>query len=156
MLEQKVLALSDLDETNISLEQKVLASSMESYYRQEHGRKQRATVLPSTSSSRRRRGSPSPPEVYATPFSAAATVPPVIATSALPPVASSTLTTMHSGEGASSVDADFSSSASEEYPQVIQELVMNGFELQDVVRAYDFVGDRFDDMLSFLLTSEKK
>ena len=47
------------------------------------------------------------------------------------------------------------SALSEEYPQVVQELVMNGFELQDVIRAYEFVGDRFDDLLSFLLSSKK-
>lgn len=124
---------------------------MESYYRQEHGRKQRAAVLPTTSSSRRRRGSPSPTEVDTSLFSSVAAVPsPVTGTAAVLPVASSPVRT---NEGARSVETDFSNSIAEEYPQVIQELVMNGFELQDVVRAYEFVGDRFDDMLSFLLSS---
>lgn len=40
-----------------------------------------------------------------------------------------------------------------DYPDTVQELVMNGFELQKVIRAYDLVGDNFDDLLSFLLSS---
>lgn len=153
---QKVLALSDLDETNFALEQKVLSSSLESYYRQEHGRKQRATIPPSTSSSRRRRGSPSPPEVDAAPLSSFfAGVPTTPGTLAVLPAASS-LTAMSNISEASSIGADIGNSITEEYPQVVQELVMNGFELQDVVRAYEFVGDRFDDMLSFLLSSKEK
>ena len=39
-------------------------------------------------------------------------------------------------------------SISDEYPQVVQELVMNGFELSKVVRAYELIGDRFDDISS--------
>jgi hypothetical protein len=156
MLEQKVLALSDLDETNFALEQKVLSSSLESYYRQEHGRKQRATALPSTMSSRRRRGSPSPPEDDTAPLlSISAGVPSATGTFVVPPVASSPLAPISDIDGASGIDAGLSNAIAEEYPQVVQELVMNGFELQDVVRAYEFVGDRFDDMLSFLLSSNK-
>jgi hypothetical protein len=154
MFEQKVLALSDLDETNFALEQKVLSSSLESYYRHEHGRKQRATVLPSTSSSRRRRGSPSPPEGDIAPLLGSCDgVPPVAGTLAVLPDVSSSLSSMNNINGASAIDADLSNSVAEEYPQVVQELVMNGFELRDVVRAYEYVGDRFDDMLSFLLNS---
>jgi hypothetical protein len=41
----------------------------------------------------------------------------------------------------------------DEYPNSVQELVMNGFELSKVLRAYDLVGDNFDDLLSFLLSS---
>jgi hypothetical protein len=41
----------------------------------------------------------------------------------------------------------------EYYPQTIQELVMNGFELRRVVHAYDLVGDNFDDLLSFLMSN---
>lgn len=41
----------------------------------------------------------------------------------------------------------------DEYPASVQELVMNGFGLQKVLRAYDLVGDNFDDLLSFLLSS---
>ena len=41
-----------------------------------------------------------------------------------------------------------SSSSSDEYPASVQELVMNGFELRKVLRAYDLIGDNFDDLLS--------
>ncbi len=44
------------------------------------------------------------------------------------------------------------SSSSDEYPALVQELVMNGFELQKVLCAYDLIGDNFDDLLSFLLS----
>ena len=43
--------------------------------------------------------------------------------------------------------------AEEEYPQTIEELVMNGFELSKVIHAYDLIGDNFDDLLAFLLSS---
>ena len=40
----------------------------------------------------------------------------------------------------------------DEYPQCVQELVMNGFELPKVLRAYELVGDNFDSLLSFLMS----
>jgi hypothetical protein len=43
--------------------------------------------------------------------------------------------------------------SADEYPASVQELVMNGFELARVLHAYDLIGDNFDDLLSFLLTS---
>jgi len=39
------------------------------------------------------------------------------------------------------------------YPQSVQELVMNGFELKRVVRAYELVGDNFDNLLNFLMST---
>ncbi|KAL3776433.1 hypothetical protein ACHAW5_009242 [Stephanodiscus triporus] len=36
------------------------------------------------------------------------------------------------------------------------ELVMNGFDLSKVLRAYDLIGDNFDDLLSFLLSSTSR
>ena len=41
----------------------------------------------------------------------------------------------------------------DEYPQTVQELVMNGFDLKKVVRAYNLIGDNFDDLLSFLMSN---
>jgi hypothetical protein len=41
----------------------------------------------------------------------------------------------------------------DQYPQIVQELVMNGFELSKVVRAYELIGDNFDDLLSFLMSN---
>lgn len=43
--------------------------------------------------------------------------------------------------------------SSDEYPASVQELVMNGFQLSQVLHAYDLIGDNFDDLLSFLLSS---
>ena len=42
----------------------------------------------------------------------------------------------------------------EEYPQTVQELVMNGFELSKVLHAFDLIGNNFDDLLAFLMSSE--
>lgn len=33
---------------------------------------------------------------------------------------------------------------------------MNGFDLSKVLRAYDLIGDNFDDLLSFLLSSTSR
>jgi len=41
--------------------------------------------------------------------------------------------------------------ARDEYPGCVQELVMNGFELSRVLRAYDLVGDNFDDLLALMM-----
>ena len=41
----------------------------------------------------------------------------------------------------------------EQYPQSVQELVMNGFELKKVVHAYELVGDNFDNLLGFLMST---
>ena len=158
MYEQKMMALSDFDETNFALEQKALASSMETYFRQEHGRKQRATVTSVGSASRRRRCSPVPHDVDNTTPSNPTVVPPVVAVPAA--AHSPAMASLSSHETAR--DRIYSSPVTqhavldEEYPQVVQELVMNGFELQDVIRAYEFVGDRFDDLLSLLLSSSKR
>lgn len=43
--------------------------------------------------------------------------------------------------------------SSDEYPACVQELVMNGFQLSKVLHAYHLIGDSFDDLLSFLLSS---
>jgi len=55
----------------------------------------------------------------------------------------------------SDVAASFSSSHQQqtEYPDTVQELVFNGFELQKVIHAYELIGDNFDHLLSFLLSS---
>ena len=40
----------------------------------------------------------------------------------------------------------------DEYPECVQELVMNGFLLEDVLKARDLVGDNFENLLAFLLS----
>ncbi len=46
-----------------------------------------------------------------------------------------------------------SSTSTDEYPSTVQELVMNGFELSKVIRAYELIGDNFDDLLLFLMNA---
>ena len=65
-----------------------------------------------------------------------------------PPVAS-----RPSNEDSSSHAAAAGPMMAEYYPQTVQELVMNGFELRRVVHAYELVGDNFDDILSFLMSN---
>lgn len=155
MYKQKALALTDLDATNYELEQKVLANSMESYFRQEHDRKQKA----STSLGRRRRSSPPPvfpiaegpidrtssDLISSETASVVASMIPESAVASLSPVVSAAESWVSTAASYNTTD--------EEYPQTVQELVMNGFELEKVLRAYDLVGDHFDDLLSFLLSS---
>ena len=43
--------------------------------------------------------------------------------------------------------------AMDEYSPAIQEMVMNGFELARVVRAAELIGENFDDLLAFLMSS---
>lgn len=40
-----------------------------------------------------------------------------------------------------------------EYPPVVEELVMNGFELDQVLKAYEFIGPSFDQILAFLMSN---
>ena len=41
----------------------------------------------------------------------------------------------------------------DEYPLSVQELVMNGFSLSSVVKAFELVGNNFDDMLALLMAN---
>ena len=152
--QKKSMGLSDLDETNFELEQKALASSLESYLRNEHGRKQRA------SPAGRRRGQrlsptqtpPESPRVASLPAcsayaSVAFPASGFAAVASVPAAASAPLVASVAASAPSGIAAE------EEYPQTIEELVMNGFELSKVIHAYDLIGDNFDDLLAFLLSS---
>uniref|UniRef100_A0A7S4MQ37 ubiquitinyl hydrolase 1 n=1 Tax=Odontella aurita TaxID=265563 RepID=A0A7S4MQ37_9STRA len=157
---QKALAMSDMEATDYELERAVLESSMESYRCNEMGRKQGlprggASMSSSSSSSsssahhhhhhrgRRGHGSSSPPVTS----SAAATASVAMMSSAVaapaPPPA----------VAAASAVSDASVADRDEYPSTVQELVMNGFDLSKVLRAYDLVGDNFDALLSVLMSN---
>lgn len=41
----------------------------------------------------------------------------------------------------------------DEYPQAVQELVMNGFELEKAIQGYKMLGDNFDDIVLFLTSN---
>lgn len=145
------MAFSDLDDGEALL-QEALASSMESYRRNEHGRKQRASPVG------RRRGQRQSPPVPLEPPAEAASMASYSMYASVPPVASAAAAaapSVASAPSAASVAASAPSgiAAEEEYPQTVQELVMNGFELSKVIHAFDLIGDNFDDLLAFLLSS---
>jgi hypothetical protein len=141
--------LSDLDTTNFELEQKVLESSMESYRRQEAGRKQRAS--PTLGRRRRGRISPSAGNVQEGNLPALGTS--SVAAILPPPPAAAAAAASSVASVASAASADSSPLTADEYPQTVQELVMNGFELGKVVHAYELIGDNFDDLLTFLMSN---
>ena len=138
------MALSDLDATSLEMEQTALESSLQSYMQTELGRKKRAS--PENKSSRtRQRNSPPTLPVYAPSAAAAAAASPAPAAAAAMSYADpSTASAGYTAHEDSSPD---------EYPAVVQELVMNGFELSKVVRAYELIGDNFDNLLSFLCSN---
>lgn len=132
-----------------------MAKSWDSYSGQEHGRKQRASPIPSVNRRRSRAagsiGSPSSSQsslpVFSESASAVAAIPP-------PDVASMCVASPAAAAAVPSA-SDFAvdDSSVTDYPQSMQELVMNGFDLKRVIKAYELVGDNFDDMLSFLLST---
>lgn len=137
------MALSDLDATNFELEQAALEESLESYSRQEQGRKKRAA--PSTGR-RSRRASPTLP-TFAESTSSVAAIPPAAAS--VPAVASAAVASSAGSESPERVNVG----SADEYPATVQELVVNGFELRKVVHAYELIGDNFDDLLAFLIST---
>ena len=146
LYQKKALGLSDLDATNFEIEQAILQSSLESYRRQEQGRKQRA----SPTATRRRRGSP----VQADPSFVMASRDDDGRESRQSPVSPAAASLPAAAAYASSAPSHPSPAplgTVDEYPQTVQELVMNGFELSKVVHAYELIGDNFDDLLAFLL-----
>jgi hypothetical protein len=160
MYEKKAMALSDLDATNFELEQEALAKSWDSYGHQEHGRKQRAS--PAVAAGRRRpRGaaavastasSSSALPTFSESTSSVAAIPPAAASAS---VSASSPAIAPAAAASSPSDSDSCNQyeADADYPQAVQELVMNGFELKKVVQAYELIGDNFDDMLSFLIST---
>ena len=138
MYQQKALALSDADATALAMEQSAMESSLQSYIQTELSRKKRASPEDSPDRSRQQNSSPALPTFA--PLSVAA------AAAAAPPVAAA-------AASSAGYDAHEDVGPPDEYPPVVQELVMNGFELPKVVRAYELIGDNFDNLLSFLCSS---
>lgn len=153
MFKKAALTISDLEAANFDLEQAVLESSLEAFRQHESGRKQGATsarykdsenkssmglahhhhVLPVASSA--------PAPLYA------AAVAPVAATTAsFPEETTANAWTV-------SMATTPVNTGTDEYPPTVQELVMNGFDLSRVIHAYELIGDNFDDLLSFLIST---
>lgn len=170
--QKKALYLSEIEAADFDLEQAVLASSMESYRNAEQERKPSSRRLDSrrnryNSSPRgqQRSSSSSPIHRSNSPMAAASSASSTsqyaaVAAAAASAAASSTVASysrssppnVASAAAAASSGGGIASSSSDEYPASVQELVMNGFKLQKVLRAYDLIGDNFDDLLSFLLS----
>ena len=143
--DSKIMALSDLDEANFELEQKVLANSLESFRRQEHGRKQRASP---NGGGRRIQPTPALPTFCDTSVAAAAAA---AAPQVRPPSVASVPVASAAWPPEATASAPLGSA--DEYPETVEELVMNGFELRKVVHAYELIGDNFDDLLAFLIAN---
>mmetsp|Transcript_26024 Transcript_26024/g.54291 ORF Transcript_26024/g.54291 Transcript_26024/m.54291 type:complete len:576 (-) Transcript_26024:196-1923(-) len=159
---KKAMYLSEIEAADFDLEQAVLASSLESYQKIEQERKQpssrhgegrrsrfnsspRSQRFSSNSPVRRASAAPLAASPASNQYAAAAS-----SSAASLPSASTQV-----AAAASRTNYDTSSFAAptDEYPASVQELTMNGFELSKVLHAYDLVGDNFDDMLSFLLST---
>jgi len=165
MSSNNALSLSDMDATYFELEQAALERSLQSFSQKEEGKKQRALTSVSGSTAR---GSSEPKTiredhkaaavVTATATSAATASLPCPSQESIPLAAAAA-----SSPAASAASHGESSSPTQpqrllpvdEYPSSVQELVMNGFPLSAVVRAFDLVGDNFDHMLSLCLNSNR-
>mmetsp|Transcript_21107 Transcript_21107/g.26089 ORF Transcript_21107/g.26089 Transcript_21107/m.26089 type:complete len:661 (-) Transcript_21107:170-2152(-) len=170
---KEALALSDLEATDFELEQAILTSSLESYNNIEQTQKQPWSRETSRSNRRikesRHTRSNSPPGPGVFPRNIRSNSPPTSYTrssqqrsmsplcSSVANVAASSCSVASAAASSASANNDSQSlpanAPQDEYPPVVQELVMNGFELPRVVHAYDLIGDNFDDLLTFLMNS---
>lgn len=152
MYKKKAMYLSEIEAADFDLEQAVLASSLESYQKAEQERKPPSSRRGEgrrsrfNSSPRGQRSSSNSPVHRANVAAAASSSNQYAAAAAASSSASLPGAYAQAAAAAGGNDAD-------EYPASVQELVMNGFELSKVLRAYDLIGDNFDDLLSFLLSS---
>ena len=163
MYKKKAMAMSDLEATDFELEQAVLRSSLESYRTAELGRKQPG---------RRRAGGNSISPVVnnsddrfvaarhssAMPFISSSSSSTAVRTERIPEAvdrAGASLAAVAAPAAAAAAgpaDADVNDRGErDEYPQIVQEMVMNGFDLHRVLRAYNLVGDNFDALLATLM-----
>jgi len=154
------LSWSDMDATYFELEQAALEHSLQSYSQKEEGQKRRA----STSKTAIGGGSSEPkPTTKGDRKAPAVDAPPTSSSSAvsLPCPSQESIPVAATASSASSSAAVQKTGTSpplqllpvEDYPSSVQELVMNGFSLSAVVKAYHLVGNNFDDMLSLCLAN---
>mmetsp|Transcript_13963 Transcript_13963/g.32562 ORF Transcript_13963/g.32562 Transcript_13963/m.32562 type:complete len:156 (-) Transcript_13963:1345-1812(-) len=149
-----------MDATYFELEQAALEHSLQSYSQKEEGQKRRA----STSKTAIGGGSSEPkPTTKGDRKAPAVDAPPTSSSSAvsLPCPSQESIPVAATASSASSSAAVQKTGTSppqqilpvEDYPSSVQELVMNGFSLSAVVKAYHLVGNNFDDMLSLCLAN---
>uniref|UniRef100_A0A7S0CIQ0 UBA domain-containing protein n=2 Tax=Proboscia inermis TaxID=420281 RepID=A0A7S0CIQ0_9STRA len=148
--------MSDVEATNFELEKAVIESSLSSYYDSEVGRKQ------SSGKTSRERGLDVGRGITSSSTGASRGVASNVASavSSNAAAASSTSTSLSASFPLSDVASSHGSSnepvgglTRDEYPETVQEFVVNGFELPKVIRAYELVGDNFDEMLAILMSS---
>ena len=135
-----------MEQSEFDIEQTILLSSLESYQRDECAQKTSANNhFTRASTEKYARGSDHP-------------------SSQMHEVSNRQTSSLNKDEHNSTASTTTKASATiasnffigDEYPDTVQELVMNGFELSTVLKAYDLVGDNFDSMLCFLMSSSKK
>lgn len=174
MKEKATLASSfsdDLGETGFDMEQATVLRSLETYQRAECSRKQswnqtqtnnRTDSIGTEDGAARLRQSPPGHEnnIAASTSSSSnvASLPVASLSSASSRAASAHTRPEDSNRGLEGNDRQGIPSHllrqnDDEYPQTVQELVMNGFELQTVLSAYDLIGDNFDNLLSYLMAT---
>mmetsp|Transcript_6771 Transcript_6771/g.18397 ORF Transcript_6771/g.18397 Transcript_6771/m.18397 type:complete len:185 (-) Transcript_6771:683-1237(-) len=180
MYSQRALNLSDADATYFEMEQAVLEQSLRAS-QTTSGLKQQANASSRGDSKHRTGESKPPPivAVAAAPStggvkiaggprfpsssslglgdfrSQAHSMAPTSSIS-IPPAAASVASMPSAASAVASLDdastgTSLMSTAAEEYPAIVQELTMNGFPLQKVIKAYELLGDNFDEMLTFLM-----
>jgi len=164
MSSSNALSLSDMDATYFELEQTALERSLQSYNQKEDGKKQRASTTSrptagDNSKPKTVRGDHKTPAVASAASSSATASLPCPSQESIPFAAAAASSSVASAAARSSESPSPVPSRQilpvEEYPSSVQELVMNGFPLTTVVKAYDLVGNNFDHMLSLCLANTK-
>jgi len=166
--QKAALMVSDMEATDFELEQAALVDSLKSHYSNDAGQKQpwnhnRQHKQQHHSRDRRRYQSGQSSSASSTRFpeipSSSSEMRPWTHSSASSPLVAS-LPSAASAAVSNEENADIpahllnsSNIEDDEYPQTVQELVMNGFPLERVVKAYNLIGDNFDDLLSYLMSS---
>jgi len=163
MSSNNALSLSDMDATYFELEQAALERSLQSYSQKEEGKKQSAKTSrkPKTTNDVAK---PKTTKGYHKAPAAATAAAASSATTYLPCPSQENIPVAAAASSSSVAVARRSDSPSsssptrpqrllpvEEYPSSVQELVMNGFPLSTVVKAFDLVGNNFDHMLNLCL-----
>jgi hypothetical protein len=175
VMDYSTLSRSDADATYFELEQAVLAQSLQTYQNNEEGKKQSAT----TTSTKRKQddvdhslsshmgrssttvdplsecagvtSAPASSKYYAA--AASASAPTSSASSSAYAESSAAMSSSNTSHAVDGISTGLQ--PVHEYPDCVQELVMNGFELASVVKVMEIVGPSFDDMLSLLMSNQR-
>ena len=161
MNSHNALSLSDMDATYFELEQAALEQSLQSMSQKDEGKKRRASTSASKPKERDGakaqtiKGDHKAPAIAAAAASSTSTCLPCPSQESIPLAAAAASSTVASAALKQSEPPPQLLSV-EEYPSSVQELVMNGFALSSVVKAFDLVGDNFDHMLSLCLANANR